>query len=190
MLTYNNLLITMLLVLFAASVGGEEPDKWEVGDREIIRVPPSVFPKLPKGVRRDLDSRGCTIPQAQYWDRQPHNIISGHFNRPGQIDWAVLCSIDRFSTILVYSDGSPKSVTELSTTPDKQWLQNTGGEKVGFSHVISTVNAKYITDHARWYGGKIPAGLDHEGINDVFMEKASLVHYWYEGAWLVLQGAD
>lgn len=190
MLRYKMLLSIILSVLFVAFVDGEEPDKWEVGDRDTLRLPPSDFPKLPKSVRRDLDTRGCTIPQAQSSDRQPHNVISGYFNRPDQIDWAVLCSIDRFSTLLVYWDGSSKSVLELSTTPDKQWLQSTGGDNVGFSHVVSTVSATYITEHAHRYGDKPPPVLDHEGIEDAFMGKASSIHYWYQGAWLILQGTD
>ncbi|PYR66590.1 MAG: hypothetical protein DMG20_12690 [Acidobacteria bacterium] len=40
------------------------------------------------------------------------------------------------------------------------------------------------------YGGPKPPPIDHLGINDVFIEKASVVWYFYQGKWLQLQGAD
>jgi len=32
--------------------------------------------------------------------------------------------------------------------------------------------------------------LDHDGINDTFVEHASVVWYWYGRRWLQLTGAD
>ena len=189
--TMLKILVAIILsVPFVISASGEELDKWEAADRETVRLPPSDFSNLPKSVRNDLDARGCTIPQVYCRNCQPHNVISGHFKHSGQVDWAVLCSIDRQSTLLVYWGGSSVSVLELSTTADKHWLQGIGGDDIGFSHGISTVDAKYITDHAHWYGGELPPYLHHEGINEAFVEKASSVHYWYEGEWLELRGAD
>ena len=186
------LIAIILSVPFVIAASSEELDKWEAADRETVRLPPSDFPLLPGSVRDDLDARACTIPQVYCCNREPHNVVSGHFKDSRQVDWAILCSIDRQSTILVYWGGSAEIVSELSTTPDKHWLQGLVGDNVGFSHGISTVNAKYITDHARWYGGEIeiPPVLDHEGINDGFIEKGSVVRYWYEGEWLMLRGAD
>jgi hypothetical protein len=40
------------------------------------------------------------------------------------------------------------------------------------------------------YGGPKPPPLDHEGISDIFIGKASVVWYWYRDRWLKLQGAD
>ncbi len=189
--TMLKILVAIILSApFIISASGEQLDKWEVADRETVRLPPSDFSNLPKSVGTDLDARGCTIPQVYCRNCQPHNVISGHFKHSGQVDWAVLCSIDRQSTLLVYWGGSAESVSELSTTADKHWLQGIGGDNIGFSHGISTVDAKYITDHAHWYGGELPPHLDHEGIDEWFAEKASSVHYWYEGEWLELRGAD
>jgi len=194
--TILKILVAIILsVPFIISASGEELDKWEAADRETVRLPPSDFPHLPKSVRDDLDARGCTIPQVYCGNCKPHNVISGHFKDPNQIDWAVLCSIDRQSTLLVYWGGCTESVSEVpGIAPlmlnDKNWLQGIGGDNIGFSHGISTVDAKYITDHAHWYGGELPPYLHHEGINEAFVEKASSVHYWYEGEWLELRGAD
>ena len=48
----------------------------------------------------------------------------------------------------------------------------------------------YILSHNRDYGGPEPPPIDHDGVNDVFAEKASVVHYFYRGRWLALTGAD
>jgi hypothetical protein len=32
--------------------------------------------------------------------------------------------------------------------------------------------------------------IDHNGIDDAFLEKASITWYWYKGRWMQLQGAD
>ena len=82
-------------------------------------------------------------------------------------------------------------MAELSFSDDKGWLQTIDAAgQIGFSRSIWSVGAKYIVDHARWYGGDLPPKIDHEGINEAFIEKASVVYYWYEGAWLKLRGAD
>jgi hypothetical protein len=52
------------------------------------------------------------------------------------------------------------------------------------------VDARFISQHHKRYGGPEPPPLDHEGINDAFVEKASGVWYWYRGKWLRLSGAD
>lgn len=186
----TRLIAAFFALSYVVATSADEVAKWEAADRETVRLPPNDFPHLPNSVRDDLDARGCTIPQVYCCNRKPHNVISGHFRHPGQVDWAVLCSIDRQSTLLVYWRGSAESVSELSTTADKHWLQGIGGDNVGFSHGISTVDAKYMTDHALSYGAEVPPVLDHEGIDDGFMDKASIVRYWYEGDWLMLQGAD
>jgi hypothetical protein len=38
--------------------------------------------------------------------------------------------------------------------------------------------------------GPKPPPIDHLGIDDAFLEKASVVHYYYQGKWLQLTGAD
>jgi hypothetical protein len=40
------------------------------------------------------------------------------------------------------------------------------------------------------YGGLKPARIDHQGINDYFVDKGSTVHYFYRGKWLQLIGSD
>ena len=35
-----------------------------------------------------------------------------------------------------------------------------------------------------------PEPLDHDGINDAFLEKASAIHYLHRGKWTLLRGMD
>ena len=156
---------------------------------DIRRLSPSTFPQLPGRVRTDLERRRCTVPQVWY-DTVPGNVVRGHFQRSGQLDWAVLCSVAGASTILVYLDGQPDSVAALASNADAAYRQDVGGGTIGFSRAVGVVDAGYIRQHFKWYGGAEPPPLDHEGISDAFVEKASVVWYWYQGRWLQLTGAD
>ncbi len=166
-------------------------NRWEKADQETVRLAPAGLTHLPDVVVRELGKRSCSIPQM--WDGdKPHNGISGEFKKPGQTDWAVLCSIRRRSVILVFWNGSADKVEVVpsSDSADRNWLQGIGGNRVGFGRAIGAVGKDYIIDHYRAYGGPAPPPIDHAGINDAFVEKASIVYYWYEGKWLQLQGAD
>lgn len=164
-------------------------DKWARADEQTVRLPPDKFRNLPPSIvarRRDL---GCTVPQ-NFATPEPHNVIKGRFISKADADWAVLCSRDRVSSILVFTNGSPDSMIELETRPDVEWLQETGGGRIGFSRAIDAAGPRYISEHYRAFGGPTPPPLDHDGINDIFVEKGSVVLYWHEGQWLRLQGAD
>ncbi len=183
-----------LLGLFAFAGGGalaQQAFDWDGADLATVRLPPSAFPQLPDAVARSLSDRGCTIPQLWY-DKMPHNAISGEFQRPGQTDWAVLCSVERRSSILVFWNGSVAKVEEIPGTAstDRSWLQGVGRGKIGFSRAIAAVDGSYILERHAIYGGPTPPPIDHAGINHAFAEKASSVLYWYHGNWLRLQGAD
>ncbi|SRR6266478_7673090 len=168
----------------------QSQDKWEVADSATERLSPTSFRQLPENIAQHLQERGCTVPQS-FVGSGPHNVISGQFAKNGQTDWAVLCSKDKVSSILVFWRGSTKSVSEIAKAPDKDFLQVIDvGEKIGFSRVIEAVVGDYITDHYNAYGGPKPPPIDHQGINDAFVEKASVVRYYYRGKWLELQGAD
>jgi hypothetical protein len=150
----------------------------------IIRLKPREFRQLPAAVRRDLDRRGCTIPQAS-WKTAPHNVITGSFIAKGSRDWAVLCSVNGRSRVLVYRNGG---ATRVDSTVRQRDVLQTGANGVSeFARTINIATAKSIADHAREYGGPKPPPLDHEGIEDGG-ETASIVRYYFRGKWLQLQG--
>jgi hypothetical protein len=65
-----------------------------------------------------------------------------------------------------------------------------GGRVVGYSRALGVAQPGIHREHYDAYGGPKPPPIDHDGIGDIFVEKASVVWYWYRGRWLQLQGAD
>jgi hypothetical protein len=166
----------------------QEPiTKFRPVDFRVRRLAPSAFAELPPNIRRELERRGCTVPQVSA-NNQPHNVIKGEFTRKGQTDWAVLCSVNQASTILVFRNASVRNPSEFAREPDE--LQATGGDAVAYSRAISGVDRAYILSHYQAYGGNKPPTIDHQGINDAFVEKASGIHYFDAGKWFNLKGAD
>jgi len=167
---------------------------WDVekADAEILRLQPSAFPEIPASIARELVRRGCLIPQAEQWTDGSHNVISGQFRRPSQTDWAIVCSIDRVSSLLIFWNGSAVDVENVNgeRRPDRFYLQGMGDHRPTFSRLIQAVGKKYILDHYARYDGPEPPPIDHEGIDSAFAGKGSTILYWYKGEWLHLQGAD
>jgi len=163
---------------------------WERANSEILRLKPDAFEVLSPPVRADLERRGCSVPQT-YMNGSPHNVVRGRFTSARQLDIALLCSRVHASSILVYPSGALVGVRELARQPDRSYLQIVNGDGViGFSRSLSVATPQYIRrQHAR-YGGPTPPALDHDGIEDGFLEKASVVWYWHQGRWWRLPGAD
>ena len=186
------LIVVGLATVVSTSYGQLPEDlkrKFDESERRIVRLSPTAFPELPGNVVRELQRRGCTIPQEDY-SKKPHNVVKGHFVRPGQTDWAVLCSVDGFSSILVFWNGSEKNPAEIAKVEDRGFLQGDVGDKINYSRGIRPVGTEFIMTHFKAYGGPKPPPIDHQGIDDAFIEKASVTHYFHAGKWLRLTGAD
>ncbi len=183
-----NFLIWPLLTIGAQSQTVDQPD-WARADAETVRLVPSKFVNLPVGVREELERRGCAIPQP-YAAKSASNVITGRFTSSTTIDWAVLCSRERTSTILVFRAGSTSDIAEFANRADADFLQGTGTGDAGFSRGLSVADPGTIRIHYEAYGGPQLPPLDHDGIDDAFLGKVSVIHYWHEGHWLQLQGAD
>ena len=179
----------VLTVLAALSASGEEIDVWEQADENVVRLKPSSFAVLPDRIREYLTDRGCRIPQTPFRSH-PHNVASGELRGLGKDDWVVLCSIDRKSALLVFWGGSPDSISQIAPwSDDKAWLQ-TGSESVDYSRVISIADVEQIVSYSKSYNQTLPVNAEHDGVDEGFDGKASSVHYWHDGKWLQLQGAD
>ena len=183
--------LAFVALIDSAASAQEVPSRegWEKAEREIKRLPPSAFRELPPGIREQLEARGCTIPQTAEIEK-PHSVIHGEFAKKGQTDWAGLCSRDGKSSILVFWGGPAKCPSELARGDDRHSLQTWSGSRIAYSRAIQVAGKKYILDHYNWYGGPKPPPLDHQGIDDAFIGKASVVRYCHQGRWLELQGAD
>jgi hypothetical protein len=88
----------------------------------------------------------------------------------------------------LYSETIATSIP-LITTEDKRDVQ-TPGARVEYSREITAVGRDFIMGRYRAYGGPEPRPIDHQGVDDAFLEKASVTWYFHEGKWLRLQGAD
>lgn len=172
-----------------AQLPEDQKRAFDLAEKRIMRLPPAAFPGLPGNVVRELERRRCMIPQTAFANRR-HNVISGHFTRAGETDWAVLCSANGTSTILVFWNGSEKNPAAIGSLEDRIFLQGITPEKVGFSRMISPVGRDFIIRHYDAYGGTKPPPINHQGINDEFVEKGSVVWYFRAGKWLKLTGSD
>jgi hypothetical protein len=185
-------LIASILVHFAAANMTQwkpSDSDWNKAANEIRHLSPSSFSELPREIIGELNRRQCTIPQVDGSPRS-HNAVKGSFTGQGQTDWAVLCSHRGESSILVFKGLSIKPVFELAKNLDKSWLQVMGERKIGYSRMISAANGEAIQRYHTQYGGPKPPAIDHEGIEDSFVEKGSVIFYYHKGSWLRLTGAD
>lgn len=150
----------------------------------ITRLQPSAVPQLPPAIRADLEKSGCRIPQS-YGERKPHNAVRGHFIGTAQRDWAVLCSRNGTSAIFVYQTESPSERFEIAAQPDIKFVQ----EPMGFSRRLLVASPHQIRRYFQYVGDKAPT-LSHDGVEDLFEDKASSVYYFARDRWYTWPGSD
>jgi hypothetical protein len=138
-------------------------------------LPVSSFPQLPAPVAQQLAQRGCMIPQT-YEAREPENVIHGSFEKKGSDDWAVLCSVNRVTTLYVFFQSDLANPIPLRHQPDSEWL--------GVEWLLDYGSAWGIATHpARLMQPKDSA--DHDSIDDAFVEKSTTSHYFENGHWTI-----
>lgn len=180
--------IGLMLSLLAFAAGAIAEDDWQAAEKKIVRLAPSAFPRIPEPIRDWLDANACTIPQ-HYADPNPHNIVRGRFTGTESSDWAVLCSRRGVSAVVVFAEGSASAPYELNPARDAAYLQGIGDGRIGFSRLIEVADPTRIRGYFEYYGEKAPP-LSHDGIDDIFDPKASVVHYFARGRWHQWAGAD
>jgi hypothetical protein len=181
-------------ILIGASVSSRSqlppPAEWSRADAETVRLAPSRFPDLPAAIRRDLERRQCTVPQPYSAAAgQPKNVIHGRFTSSTAIDWAVLCSRQRRSSILIFRGGDTVRIDGLASEADAEKLQVTGPGKIGYSRGIVVASPANIRAHNRTATESLPP-LDHDGVDDAFLGKASVIWFWSGDRWRQLMGSD
>jgi hypothetical protein len=188
------LLFAVFVPVFAAAAASAQPPEhmlkaFAEAEKRIVRLPPAAFPGLPTEIVRALEKRGCTIPQPAL-SEEPRNVVQGEFAQAGQKDWAVLCSVNGVSTILVFWNGSGMNPASLAPSEDQHSLQKVTETEIGFSRGIHPVGRDAILRCHEAYGGPAPPPVHHQGIDDAFIGKASVIWYFYDGKWRKLTGAD
>jgi hypothetical protein len=191
-------LISFSMILFAFAQGrqgrAQETEQVESGKLEVAgqsmpyrirRLPVAAFPELPGAVRVVLEQRHCTVPQT-YEARRPENVIHGEFLEKGSRDWAVLCSHDGTSAILVFRSNALALPIELESDKDIDRLESRLNGTLGFAwglDIAKPVNMQRIS------GGKA-AMFDHDGIQVSIVEKSSRIHYFRDGSWVEFDGME
>jgi hypothetical protein len=156
---------------------------------QITRLHSSDFPQLPPNIAKELQRRNCAIPQPPMVKGR-QNVVKGEFAKPGQTDWAVLCSANGAASILVFWNGSESNPAQIEARQEEVDMQSWTNNKMVFSRMIAPIDKPKIMEYYNAFGGEKPPPMDHQGIEDSFVGKASVVLYFYRGKWLHLTGAD
>ena len=156
---------------------------------KIRRLPANAFPELPPAIAEVLRARNCSVPQPSP-DRSTRNVIRGEFFAKGEVGWAVLCSVNNSTALLAFRNGRDTHPDTLTSSEDRIYLQGLDGDNIVYSRQITGVARDFIMRHYRAYGGPEPPPINHDGIDDAFLEKASVTWYFHNGKWLRLQGSD
>lgn len=184
----NIVISSLLAISISGAVLSAGGNKWENAEAAILRLNPSAFGALPVKVIRELEEKGCTIPQT-YASKEPHNVVRGEFAKKGQQDWAVLCSRKRSTSIMIFWGGNRACASDIQLKADIGMLQGTG-YGIGYSRAIERVGNDFVMSRLNANVGSTPPKITQDGIDDAFIEKASVVHYCHNGKWIELSGAD
>lgn len=187
---HNLNISAQLLVLLLALIAMANAHEVDDATNAIKRLSPLEFHQLPSKVAARLIKLGCTIPQPSFFTKDKTNVISGNFAKPGQKDYAVLCSKNGVSHIRVIWGGPARCQAALQSREDGNYLQAVLPGEIGYSRAISIASQRLIADYQLDYNGPKPPDTTHEGIEDSFMEKASTIFYCANGKWSELRGAD
>ena len=140
---------------------------------QIRLLPVSSFPQLPALIARELDAKGCLIPQT-YEAHEPENVIRGSFEKSGSNDWAVLCSVKGITNLYVFFGSNLAEPIALRSQADSKWLGKDWSQDYGSAWGISTMSADVMPRVDQF---------DHDGIEDAFIEQSAVVHYYVKGRW-------
>jgi hypothetical protein len=156
---------------------------------------PDGFPDVPKPVRDSLVSRHCRIPVPGAYRA---NAITGAFTAKGTVEWAVLCSVRDTSQILILNGSNGVVVDSLNKSADSGWIQSNGNNTWLFSRMIDVVPMSRLnvvpidttSEDVVYYGAFLPRPIDHDGIDEAFVDKASTTLYFAQGHWISVGSSD
>lgn len=151
----------------------------------IRRLPLAAFPDLPVPVLNALEQRQCMVPQT-YAARRPENVIYGEFWQKGSRDWAVLCSHDGSTSLLVFRGNAIGLPVELASGKDTDRLQARLNGSLGFAWGLDPA----APENVRRVAGTKSGPFDHDGIQVSIVERSSEIHYYQNGTWLHFDGAE
>jgi hypothetical protein len=152
----------------------------------IRHLPVSSFPELPAVVARQLNQRGCLVPQT-YQAHRPENVIRASLEQPGSTDWAVLCAVNGTVSLLVFLGSAPELPQLLASAPETERLQAHDPSGVlGFDWGIDPASPEQIRQ-ARAGMEHRPAAVEHDALADTLIDRRTVYHFYSKGIWTVLE---
>jgi hypothetical protein len=104
----------------------------------------------------------------------------------------VLCSDGTTSQVFVFGAGGVGVIDSIAQEVDEHYMQEVEPGHMGYSRRITAIKPAAIRKLGREFSDESDpvVQIDHDGIDDAFVEKASVIHYKRSGKWLVLPGSD
>jgi hypothetical protein len=171
------------------------PARWSIAQAapspaSIRRTAPAEFRGLPVTIRSDLERRRCFIPQP-YDAHAASNVIHGAFTAAKVSEWAILCSVRDTSQILIYrfpASACAGVIDSLERAADIGWMQAIGNGRWGYSRLLRTLALRqmrawkrHVDEHTTSVSIDTPASIDHDAIEQLFLEKSSEALYYAAG---------
>jgi hypothetical protein len=178
----------LMPVVIAAFLVGQQPaNQSDQPQNPQKLVAPGEYRKTPPKVRVSLEQRHCQLPETKnYDDGHPLNVVSGHFARADQTDWAALCIIKDRARVVVLWGGKVSCSNEIHSG----WpLEHAFSREPAGGLFLMPVGRKEILAYRKFFGDDHTNDINHEGI-EVGDEQASLIYYCDGRNWLELQGND
>jgi hypothetical protein len=156
---------------------------------QVEHLPASSFPTLPTAVAAELNRRGCLIPQT-YEAHGPENVIHGSFKRPGEKDWAVLCSVHGSVSLLVFFEGATENPAVLATAAETSRLEwdNASG-KLEFDWGIDVATPELVHE-AQSQMRRRPPKADHDAIADSIIDGPTVYRFYAGNTWTTVETSD
>ncbi len=145
-------------------------------------LPITAFPELPQPVVAVLNDHHCLVPQT-YEARRPENVIHGAFEKQGSDDWAALCAVNGTTTLYVFFQSHPGEPIALRQQRNIDWL---GAEVVGAYGSAWGIALRRPSHIPVAKSDQLHPPLDHDGIEDSYIEKSTTIHYFQDGSWVTV----
>jgi hypothetical protein len=176
------------VVIAAELPGAVRSRRFDAAEKQIRRLPPSAFPDLPSVVRKELESRHCTVPQDELSSHpgQKSNVIHGALSSVDSFDWAVLCSRGGYSSVLAFRQGDEYHPLAFARSIDKNALEGLGGNRIGYTRRIAPVDPDYVKTFYRQNKERKPIPVEHQAVSDASIEKLEAIYYFRRGNWIAI----
>jgi hypothetical protein len=177
---------SVVLYLFATS--GFAEDRAASGKPRYL--PAEAYQAAPPEVIAEIKARNCSVPQTS--SKKPHNLISGQFVTAGRRDWAILCSKEGKSSIQLLTNDKNACLSPLEQADDVGFIQQVENGRNEYSRLIKTETRKNVVKHTKAMSSPDlnAKDVEHDGLRDIFLGKASTIFYCRNGKWISMEATD